>query len=444
MNCNSAARRLVLGTFWTVFLGLGATGEAAPQPETVNAAHWAYWRGPSGQGYGGEKAVPLEWSETKNVLWKTELPGAGNSTPIIWGDRIFLTAAGQKGKEGYVLCIRRSDGKLLWKRVAFKGVTPGQTHQWNGYASASCATDGKRVYAFFGTPGLFCYDIAGKPVWKHSFGVMNSVWGTSASPFLYEDLVIQNCDHDGGRGASARDPSQKMAPMALVALDKKTGKVRWQTPRNQGRGFSTPRLIATPQGRLDLVLNSPLGVWAYNPRTGKEIWSCKRFGREGKFGEPIPVSDRDTLYALSGRPGPFQAIRLGGTGDVTKTQVRWQIRRRGRDVSSQILWEGLLYGVDRMGVLTCYDSKDGKLLYSERITANGKSLASPVVVHGKIFFVMDNGETVIIEPGRKLKIAGRNKLGDGSQLDFGASPAVAEGQLFLRSQAHLYCIGEKK
>src|SRR5204862_58295 len=132
-----------------------------------------------------------------------------------------------------------------------KGVTPGQTHQWNGYASASCATDGQRVYAFFGTPGLFCYDIAGKPVWNQSFGVMNSVWGTSASPFLYEDLVIQNCDHDGGKGASARDSSKKIAPMALVALDKKTGKLRWQTPRNQGRGFSTPRLITTPQGRVD-------------------------------------------------------------------------------------------------------------------------------------------------------------------------------------------------
>jgi outer membrane protein assembly factor BamB len=356
-----------------------------------------------------------------------------------------LTAATKDGKEGYVLCVRKKDGKLLWKQVAFKGVKPGQTHQWNGYASASCATDGERVYAFFGTPGLFCYDVHGKRLWKHYFGVFTSVWGTSASPFLYENLVIQNCDHDAPNGEPGRAKQSEPAPMALVALDKKTGTERWQTPRNQGRGFSTPRLITTPQGRIDLVLNSPNGVWAYNPRTGKEIWHCKRQGRDGHFGEPIPVSNGDTLFAPSGRPGPFQAIRLGGDGDVTRTHVVWQISRRGhRDVSSQILWDGLLYGADRMGMLTCYDSKNGKMLYNERITNNGRSLGSPVAVRGKLLFVLDNGETAVIEPGRKLKIAGRNKLGDGRRLDFNASPAIADGRLFLRSQSYLYCIGEKK
>jgi outer membrane protein assembly factor BamB len=419
---------------------VSGTGLAVSVKADKTAETWASWRGPSGQGYAGNSKVPLEWSETKNLLWKTKLPGTGNSTPVLWGDRIFLTAASKDGKEGHVLCLRKTDGKLLWQKTAFKGVAPGQTHPWNGYASASCATDGERVYAFFGTPGLFCYAVDGKEVWKHSFGVFTSVWGVSASPFLYEDLVIQNCDHDAPPARRAG----KAAPMALIALDKKTGEVRWQTPRNQGRGFSTPRLIATPQGRLDLVLNSPLGVWAYNPRTGKEIWHCKREGRAGKFGEPVPVSNGDTLFAPSGRPGPFQAIRLGGTGDVTKTHVRWEVRRRGRDVSSQVLWEGLLYAADRNGVLTCFDSKTGKALYNHRLTANGQSLGSPVVVRGKILFVMDNGETVVVEPGRQFKVATRNKLGDGRQLDFNASPAVTGDRLFLRSQSYLYCIGEKK
>jgi outer membrane protein assembly factor BamB len=424
--------------FTTGILCLGVHGSSQAVPrvrsENQNPAQWASWRGPSGQGYSEDAKVPLSWSETQNLLWKTRLPGAGNSTPIIWGERIFLTAASRDGKERSVLCLAASDGKLLWQRVASKGVTPGQTHQWNGYASASCATDGKRVYAFFGTPGLFCYDFDGKLVWKHDFGFFTSVWGTAASPFLYEDLVIQNCDHDGS--------STPAGPQALVALDKKTGEMRWQTPRNQGRGFSTPRLITTPQGRLDLVLNGPHGVWAYDPRTGKEIWHCKR---GVLFGEPIPVSNGDTLFASSGRPGPLQAIRLGGKGDVTKTHVRWQVNRKGhRDVSSAILWDDLLYTADRGGIMTCYDSKDGTMLSNGRLTANGKSLASPVVVRGKLLFVMDNGETIVIEPGRKPKVVGRNKLGDGGQLEFGASPAIADGKLFLRSQSYLYCIGEKK
>src|SRR5262249_12399587 len=158
------------------------------------------------------------------------------------------TAAGEGGAERHVLCVRASDGKVLWQRTAAKDVPRERTHQWNGFASPSCATDGKRVYAFFGTPGLFCYDVEGEPLWKHDFGtfVSEAGWGTAASPFLYEDLVIQNCDNDAGQPGAA--------PAALVALDKRTGKPGWSTPRNQGRGFSTPRLVKATGGRLDLVL----------------------------------------------------------------------------------------------------------------------------------------------------------------------------------------------
>jgi outer membrane protein assembly factor BamB len=431
-----------------VLFSAGLVLARAPETRAERPAedHWGQWRGPSGQGYSKDTRIPLTWSEKDNVLWKTRLPGVGNSSPVVWGDRVFLTASSGDGDERYVICVRASDGKVLWNRLASKGVPSGNTHAWNGYASASCATDGKYVFAFFGTPGLFCYDVDGKLIWKHTFGVFTSKagWGTAASPFLFDDLVIQNCDNDGPAGLPKGSNLETAAPMALVALEKATGKVRWQTPRNQGRGFSTPRLVKTA-GRIDLVLNGPLGVWGYDPRSGKEVWHCRRSapGDQGRFGEPMPVSDATTLYAPSGRPGPFQAIRLGGSGDVTKTHLVWQVeRKRHRDVSSQILWDGLIYAADRSGVLSCHDSKTGRELFAQSLGTRKKSLASPVAVAGKLLFVLDDGETVVIEPGRTLKIVGRNRLG-GGQLDFNASPAVSAGKLYLRSQTHLYCIGKQ-
>lgn len=433
-------------------LVLAAVCHFAAPASFAEEKNWPNWRGPSGQGYSSDTQVPLTWSETENLLWKTELPGQGNSSPIVWGERLFLTAASHDGKERSVVCIRASDGKILWQKPAAQDPDPAKTHAWNGHASASCTTDGQHVYAFFGTPGLFCFDYDGNLVWKHTFGIFTSKvnWGTAASPFLYEDVVIQNCDNDGAEGLPSGVRETEAAPMALVALDRHTGKIRWQTPRNQGRGFSTPRLITTPQGRTDLVLNGPLGVWAYDPKTGKEVWHCERKGdgdqnkNQAHFGEPMPVSSQDAIFAPSGRPGPFQAIRMGGTGDVTATNLVWEIIRgkSHRDVASPILWGEHIYSADSKGFLTCYEAKNGQVVFDERI--GSKALASPVAVRGKLLFLLDDGVTLVVEPGRKLKIAGKNKLGDGSQLAFGASPAIANGRLFLRSQTHLYCVGDGK
>ncbi len=402
---------------------------------------WVHLRGPSGQGYTDDTRVPLAWSEKENVLWKTKLPGRGNSSPVVWGDRVFLTSSDDRGAERYVFCVRTTDGQLLWKQTAAKGVAPEKTHNWNGYASPSCTTDGKHVYAFFGTPGLFCYDLDGKLVWKHEFGTFLSEagWGTGASPFLFDDLVIQNCDNDGTGAGNA--------PQALVALDKKTGEVRWTAMRKQGRGFSTPRLIPVAGGRVDLVLNGPTAVVGYDPKTGAELWRCARNDPrdQARFGEPLPVNDAETLFVLSGRPGPCQALRLPDKGDVTKSHVLWQADRKNhRDVSSPILWDGLVYQADNKGVLSCLELKTGKLLYNEALGArDSKSLSSPIMLRGKLLFPLDDGTTVVVEPGRTFKVAGRNKV-DGESLGFGASPAVADGKLYLRSQSFLYCIGEKK
>lgn len=414
-----------------------APGRLSSQPET-----WPSWRGPTGQGYSDDTRVPLVWSATHNLLWTCDLPGQGDSSPVVWGDHIFLTAAADGGKERRVLCVRATDGKLLWQRTAGQDAKPGKSHPWNGYATPTCVTDGKYVFAFFGTPGLFCYDFDGNLVWQHSFGLFTNSrsWGVAASPVLFEDLVIQNCDNDGAAGLA---PGQRpeAAPVALVALDKVTGKVRWQAERDQGHGYSTPVFVPTPEGRLDLVLNSPQGVWAYDPHTGKEVWHVDRKGEQARFGEPSPAFGRDTLYETSGRPGPMQAIRLGGAGDLSRTHLLWQVERKGhRDVSSPILWGDLLYAADNRGILTCYEAQTGKTVYEQKLGA--KSLASPLSVRGKLLFLLDDGVTAVLEPGRQFKVVGRNKLGDGNQLEFIASPAVAAGRLFLRSQSRLYCVSE--
>jgi outer membrane protein assembly factor BamB len=439
---------LLLGVCSVVDLPSSRSTVAAEPPAKENPPNWPHYRGPTGQGYSDDTRVPLTWSDKDNLLWKTELPGRGNSSPIVWGDRIFLTAASSNGDERYVVCVRASDGKLLWKQLASKGVSPGRSHAWNGYASSSCTTDGKYVFAFFGTPGLFCYDFEGNLIWKHNFGIFTNDkgWGTGASPFLFEDLVIQNCDNDGPAALPPGSKPADAAPMALVAFDKATGKVRWQAERNQGKGYSTPVLIPAPDGKLELVLNGPHGVWAYDPQTGKELWHCLRHKGEetALFGEPLPVYSKDTLFAASGRPGPLQAIRRGASGDVTKTHILWEASRRGhRDVASPLFWDGLLYLADNKGLLTCYDPKSGKEIYNERLSNTGKALGSPVAVRGKLLFLLDDGVTVLVEPGPTFKIAGRNKLSGGS-LDFGASPAIVDGRLYLRSQTQLYCIGEKK
>lgn len=426
-------------TRWLSFLLLTLLGTFLMASETTLDSGWTHWRGPSGQGIVQEDRVPLKWSERENVLWKTRLPGRGNSTPIVSQGRIFLTTSSDRGDSRSVVCVRVRDGKILWQEVAAQKVSTEKTHAWNGYASPSCATDGKQVWAFFGTPGIFCYTVDGKLVWKKSLGTFYSQagWGTAASPVLYEDLVILNGDNDGGVNA---------APAALIALEKTTGEIRWSTPRNQGRGFSTPRLMKMPNGRVDLVLNGPEGVWGYDPATGEERWRCRRTdpNERQKFGEPLPVDDGRHMFIASGRDGPYQIVKLPGEGDITSTHLVHQGSRKGhRDVSSPIVWQGQVYAVDNKGVLSSYDLATGKELFSGLIgNRRNISLASPIALQGKLLWLMDDGTTVVVQPGRKLEIAWQNKL-DGEKLDFGASPAVAEGRLFLRSQSYLYCIGKE-
>jgi outer membrane protein assembly factor BamB len=401
------------------------------------AADWPHFRGPGMQGHSDDARAPLEWSETKNLLWSLDLPGDGHSSPIVAGGRVYLTGAKGNGRERLVFCVDAHSGKLLWSQVAAKDQPEEKTHPWHGYASPSCAVDGKHVYSFFGTAGLFCHTVDGEKVWHKSFGriISDKGWGYAASPVLHKGLVIMNCDTASGPGA---------APANLVALDKATGKQVWSTPRNQGQGFGTPLFLKAAGGRVDLALNGPEGLWGYDPDTGKERWRILRrdSSGQGQFGEPLPVSDGQRLFILSGRTGPFQVVRLPDKGDVTKSNMVYTEKRGKRDVASPILVDGRVYCLDKGSHLTVFDMKSGKTLSKANVGGGANSMASPVYVRGKILWVLGNGTTLVVEPGDTPKVVARNRL-PGDSLDYGASPAVVDGRIYIRSRSKLYCIGEK-
>jgi outer membrane protein assembly factor BamB len=387
-------------------------------------ADWPQWRGPLGDGHSTEK-VPVRW-EAASVVWKTALPGSGQSSPIVWGDRIFLTAAQDKGAKRLVLCVDRLKGAILWQREAWSG-TPEPSHVMNGWASATCATDGERVIAFFGKGGIHCYSLDGTPLWSRDLGSFAGPWGTAACPVIVGDLVVQNCD-------AAEDAS-------VVALDKKTGKTVWQTPRTKPLrgGWSTPVLVQADQ-RRELVLNGEKAVTAYDPSTGKELWWCQSFNGRG---EPTVTPGKGVVHVINGLAGDIYAVRPGGSGDVTKTHMAWHTPRKGgRDQPSPILVGNYLLVTDMKGLATCYDSSTGKVHWKERL--RGAFSSSPIAAGGLVYYQNEAGETFVLEPGPELKVVAENTVGGAAAEIFRASLTPSHGQMFSRSQTHLYCIGGKE
>jgi outer membrane protein assembly factor BamB len=415
-----------------------AAGAAEPaRKSAADILTWPGWRGPQQDGHSGDARVPLQWGQRENLKWQIELPGLGHSSPIVWGERVFLTAATRTGTERWILGIDRKSGKVLWQQTAAQGLPAEPVHAWNTHASATCATDGERVYAFFGTPGLFCYDVAGKLLWRKTFGPLaaSTGWGAgAASPLLFKDLVIVNGDQ-GAKRSQLDEKGVNYGPSWLWAVNKRTGELVWKTERNQGMGWCTP-VIWTHDGQHELVLNGQLGVWAYEPRTGKELWHVTGRQPEEGFGEITPMWGHGLLYIFTGKPGPAWAIRPGGRGDISTSHVAWQIARKDRDVSSPVLVGDHLYTISRIGVATCLDGRTGRELWRERL--GGQPCASLLCVRGKVLFLSDDGTAFVTEPGPEFRLLHKNKLGDGDE--FRASPAVADGQMLIRSDRRLYCI----
>jgi outer membrane protein assembly factor BamB len=383
--------------------------------------YWPGWRGPTGQGLAKGGGYPDQWSDTENVLWRVEVPGSGNSSPIVWGDRIFLTTAQEGGRRLSLLSYRRSDGMLLWETpIPQEGVE--QAHGKNGHASATPVTDGALVYASFGTHGLFAFDFDGRIVWHRGVGSLDNYHGTAGSPILYEDSVILYQDHRG--------------PSFVAAFDKKTGKKKWRTARSASVGWGSPIVIRTST-RDELIVSSQQVVSAYDPNTGGLLWTATG----NKFEViPTPTVGQGLVFCSSGRSGSTLAIRPGGKGDVTETHIVWKSPKGAPFVPSTIVIGDQLYMVnDMQSVVTSLEAKTGQLLFQGRLGAARREgfSASPVAVDGKIFFTNDNGETFVLAAGPKFQLLHVNRLNARTL----ASPALVDGRWYFRTDRELVCIG---
>lgn len=384
-------------------------------------ANWHQWRGPRGDGHTAETGFPIRW-DASSVVWKTPLKGSGQSSPTIWGERMFLTTALDGGKQRLVFCVDVREGRVLWEQVAWTG-EPEKSHGMNGWASATCATDGEVVVAFFGKGGLHAYSVAGEHLWSRDLGPFEGPWGTAASPLIVGELVIQNGDSD-------RDAF-------LEAFDRKTGKTIWRRPRPDHRGWSTPILVRQ-DGRDQLVLNGHTGVTAYDPATGTELWFTKNsVGR----GEPTVTPGPEFLYVVCGLGGNMYALRRSSVANPPP--VAWTAPRRGgRDLPAPIVVGDYVIVSTLSGIATCYDARTGKEHWKERL--GGQFSSSPIAIGSLACFQNEAGETVVIEPGPSLRIVARNSLGAGAGEIFRASLTPLGGRIYSRSTTHLYCIGERR
>lgn len=388
------------------------------------AENWPRFRGPAGTGHHTGTALPTKWS-ADNILWRVELKGEGHSSPVNWGDRIFLTTATDQGRACQVFALSARDGRLLWEKTVACD-SPGKTHGMNSFATPTCVTDGERVVACLGRAGMHCYDLDGKPLWSQPLGELPGPWGVAASPILAGNLVVQNCDAKG--------------ESFIMALDKKTGQIVWRTSRGEKPmgGWSTPLEIQAGK-RSELVLNGQDGLDAYDPATGKLLWNCHGFNGRG---EPVPDFARGLIFVVNGLPGDVYAVRPGGSGDVSDSQRVWHTPRpKVRDVASPVVVGDYFFAVDMKGTAVTYDTRSGKSLWTEKIP--GAFTASPVESGGLIYANAESGETLVIKPGPKFDLVARNSIGDRGAELFRASIAPIAGRIYLRSNRALYCIGTK-
>jgi outer membrane protein assembly factor BamB len=396
---------------------LSVTGEGAK--------YWPRWRGPSGQGYVAPGKYANTWAPNQNVKWRVPVPGAGNSSPIVWGDRIYLTTAEDYGAKLSLIAFNRVDGKQVWQTaVPTEGVREN-VHQKNGHASATPVTDGKMIFASFGRHGLVAFDMSGKIVWHRKFGPIDNYHGPAGSPVLYKDRVFLYQDHEG-------TPTQRAF---VAAFDARTGKTLWETPRSETVGWGTPVVINTGT-RDELIVNSQRRVAAYDPETGKELWTVRGMTFEVI---PTPVVGEGLVFTSSGRAGPTFAIRPGGSGDVTNTHVVWSTPKGSPFVPSGVVHNGLLYLVnDMQSILTVYEAKTGTLVYQGRMGVAQREgfSASPVVVNDELYFTNDDGETFVVKAGREFNLLHTNSLGERTL----ASPALVDGIWYWRTAGHLVAI----
>lgn len=391
----------------------------------ASASDWPQFRGPDGQGHGNVRGLPTEWSATRNVAWKREIPGTGWSSPIIYRGRIFLTAAvpavGKSQISLRALCLNTNAGETVWDTEVLS-VTPTTGHQKNSQASPTPLTDGERLYVHFGHYGTAALDLEGKLLWTNIASKYSPVHGNGGSPILVGDALVFSCD-----GAS--NPF-------ITALNKATGEVLWRTPRGTGAkktfSFSTPLAIAV-NGRTEIISPTSGAVIAYDPKDGKEIWRVRY--PEGYSVVPRPVFGHGLIFVSSAFDRPvLYAIRPGGRGDVTDTHIAWSISKGAPNTPSPLLVENEIYFVSDGGIMTCANAKTGEIHWQERL--GGNYSASPVYADGKLFVQSEEGMGTVLKPGKKFEVLAKNDLKERTLASF----AVNDGAIYIRSAEHLFCL----
>lgn len=405
------------------------------------AADWPRFRGPTGDGLTTETNLPLKWSEKENLVWRTELPGPGSSSPIVSGDRVFLTCYSGYGVDEkepgdlaqlkrHAVCLSRRDGKILWQHEV-KAEAPdkpftGQYITMHGYASGSPVTDGKDVFFFLGNAGVHAFTVDGRKLWQATVGLRAHEWGGGTSPVLYGDLLLVNAAHESN---------------TLFALDRRTGQTVWSATGFPA-SWNTPTIVKAG-GRDEVIISSNGKLRAFDPKTGKELWWCEGI----KAAELCPsiVAADGVLYILGHPRGESMAVRAGGMGDVTATNVLWRAAK-GSNVGSPVVHGGHLYFVnDSRGVALCLNAKTGEVVYEQPILPGKRDrwYASPVLSGDRLYYVSRTSGTVVLAARPQFEVLATNVFADDPSVS-NASPAVSNGQIFLRSNRYAYCIGARR
>ncbi|MFY9571653.1 MAG: PQQ-binding-like beta-propeller repeat protein [Blastocatellia bacterium] len=427
-----------------------------------HAQNWPSFRGSNATGVAEGKPAPTAWDATKgtNILWKTPIPGLAHASPVVWGDKVFVTTAvSSKGNEYFrhglfgdvdsdkdtskhswhVYALDKRTGKIIWDRIAVEGVPKIKRHIKSTHASSTPATDGKNVVAFFGSEGLYCYDVNGKLIWKKDLGLLDAgwfydpdyQWGTASSPIIYKNMVIVQCD------------VQKNS--FIAAYDLKDGTQLWMTPREEIPSRGTPTIYEGPS-RVELITNATRAARAYDPMTGKELW---RMSGNPEVTATTPITGHGLIFICNSyRPNqPIYAIRAGATGDIslkanetTNQYVAWSMQRGGTYMPTPIIYGEYLYTCANHGVMSCYNPKTGERVYQQRIGDKGGAYsASPVAADGKVYLSSEDGEIFVVKAGPKYELLATNPMGEVLM----ATPAISDGMIFVRGQHSLFAIAER-
>jgi outer membrane protein assembly factor BamB len=426
-------------------------------PALIN---WPSFRGPQASGIAEGQKLPESWNggTGKNIKWKIRIPGLAHSSPIVWGDWLYVTSAissqadatfkhglfgeGDASKDlsfhkWMVYCIDKKTGKFLWGSLAYEGVPKEKRHIKNTYSSSTPATDGVHVVAFFGSQGLYCFDTNGKLIWKKDLGILNLgaydapefEWGTASSPIIYKNKVIVQCDTQKGG--------------FLLALDVDSGTTLWKTDREELPSWGTPNIYPGKK-RVELVTNASNFIRGYDPETGKELW---RLGGSSQITAPTPIFFQDLIVVASGRrpEAPIFVIRAGASGDITLAQgstsskdIVWSRQQRGPYMPTPLIYGSNLYVLANQGIFDCYELRSGKELYRQRIAHQGGGFSSsPVAADGRIYLSSEDGDIFVVKAGADFRLLSTNPMGERLM----ATPALSEGRMYVRGEKNLFAIG---